>query len=114
VHELGMCEAILDAVERRAAGRPVARVRVRVGVLHRVVEPALDQAFALVSAGTVAAGAAVDLVVVPARVSCAACGHEAECNDPLAVCSVCGGGDLEVAGGDELVLESIQLANGEG
>jgi hydrogenase nickel incorporation protein HypA/HybF len=106
-----MCEAILDAVERRAAGRRVTRVRVRVGVLHRVVSPALDQAFALVSEGTVAAGAAVDLVVVPARVRCAACGHEAETGDPLAVCSACGGADVEVAGGDELVLESIQLSN---
>jgi hydrogenase nickel incorporation protein HypA/HybF len=110
VHELGMCEAILDAVERRAAGRRVARVKVRVGALHRVVEPALDQAFALVSAGTVAAGAAVDLVVVPARARCAACGHEAETGDPLAACAACGG-EVDLAGGDELVLESIQLAN---
>ena len=112
-----MCEAILDAVERRAAGRQVTRVRVRVGALHRVVEPALDQAFSLVSEGTVAAGAAVDLVVVPATVSCADCGHQAEATDVLAVCAACGacgGADLEVAGGDELVLESIQLRNGEG
>ena len=109
-----MCEAILDAVERRAAGRQVTRVRVRVGALHRVVEPALDQAFSVVSEGTVAAGAAVDLVVVPATVSCADCGHQAEATDVLAVCAACGGADLEVAGGDELVLESIQLRNGEG
>jgi hydrogenase nickel incorporation protein HypA/HybF len=109
-----MCEAILDAVERRAAGRQVTRVRVRVGALHRVVEPAFGQAFSLVSEGTVAAGAAVDLVVVPAAVSCADCGHRAEAADVLAVCAACGGTDLEVAGGDELVLESIQLRNGKG
>lgn len=77
MHELGLCEGILEAVERRAAGRRVAGVRVRVGELHQVVEPALAQAFELVAEGTVAEGAAVDLVVVA---------------------------------GDELVLESIQLA----
>jgi hydrogenase nickel incorporation protein HypA/HybF len=109
VHELGLCEGILQAVERRAGGRRVTRVRVRVGAQHRVVEPALDQAFALVSQGTVADGAAVDLVVVPARVRCRDCRHEAEATDALAACSACGGLDLEIEGGDELILEAIQL-----
>jgi hydrogenase nickel incorporation protein HypA/HybF len=109
VHELGLCEGILDAVVRRAAGRRVTRVRVRVGAQHRVVEPALDQAFALVSQGTVADGAAVDLVVVPVRVRCLDCGNEAEATDALAACPACGGLDLETKGGDELILEAIHL-----
>jgi hydrogenase nickel incorporation protein HypA/HybF len=109
VHELGFGEAILDAVERRAAGRRVTRVRVRVGALHRVVEPALDQAFSLVSSGTVADGAAVDLVTVPVLVTCRDCGHQAEADDALAVCSACGGLDLEFEGGDELILEAIHV-----
>ena len=67
MHELGLCEGILEAVERRAAGRRVTRVRVRVGAQHRVVSSAFEQSFALVSQGTVADGAAVDLVVVPVR-----------------------------------------------
>jgi hydrogenase nickel incorporation protein HypA/HybF len=114
VHELGLGEAILDAVERRAAGRRVTRVRVRVGALHRVVEPALDQAFSLVSEGTVAAGAAVDLVVVPVRARCLGCGRRAESEDAMAACAACGGTDLDLEGGDDLVLESIQLEAGEG
>jgi hydrogenase nickel incorporation protein HypA/HybF len=109
VHELGLCEGILEAVERRAAGRRVTGVRVRVGARHRVVESALDQAFALVSQGTVADGAAVDLVVVPARIRCPNCGHEGEAADALAACPACGGLDLETSGGDELILEAIYL-----
>jgi hydrogenase nickel incorporation protein HypA/HybF len=109
VHELGLCEGILAAVERRAAGRRVTRVRVRAGARHRVVESALDQAFALVSRGTVADGADVDLVVVPVRVRCLDCGHQAEAADALAACPACGGLDLDLEGGDELILESIEL-----
>jgi hydrogenase nickel incorporation protein HypA/HybF len=109
VHELGLCDGVLRAVERRAAGRRVTGVRVRVGASHRVVGSAFDQAFALVSQGTVADGAAVDLVVVPVTVRCLDCGHEAEAADPLAACPACGGLDLETSGGDELVLESITL-----
>jgi len=104
VHELGLCEGILQAVERRAAGRRVTRVRVRVGAQHRVVESAFDQSFALVSQGTVA-----DLVVVPVRVTCLDCGHEAEAADPLAACPACGGLDLDTMGGDELILEAIHV-----
>ena len=109
MHELGLCEGILEAVERRAAGRRVTRVRVRVGAQHRVVSSAFDQSFALVSQGTVADGAAVDLVVVPVSVTCLDCGHEAEAVDPLAVCPACGGLDLTTKGGDELILEAIHV-----
>ena len=65
MHEVSLGEAILDAVERRAAGRKVRRVKVRVGTLHRVVGPALDQGWELVSEGSVAEGAALDVVQVP-------------------------------------------------
>jgi len=65
MHEVSLGEAILDAVERRAAGRKVRRVRVRVGTQHGVVGPALDQGFEMVSEGTVAEGAILDVVAVP-------------------------------------------------
>ena len=109
MHELGLCGGIVEAVERRAAGRRVTRVRVRVGAQHRVVPSAFDQSFALVAQGTVADGAAVDLVVVPVRVRCLDCGHEAEAADALAACPACGGLDLETEGGDELILEAIHV-----
>jgi hydrogenase nickel incorporation protein HypA/HybF len=96
-------------VAHRAAGRRVTRVRVRVGARHRVVASAFDQSFALVAQGTVADGAAVDLVTVPVLVTCLDCGHQAEATDALAACSACGGLDIETEGGDELILEAIHL-----
>ena len=64
MHEWGLCEGILDAVERRAAGREVVGVKVRIGEALRVAEPALDQAFTLVSEGTVAEGARIEMIEV--------------------------------------------------
>jgi hydrogenase nickel incorporation protein HypA/HybF len=110
VHEIGLAEAILEAVEKRAEGRPVTRAKVRAGALLRVVEPAMDQAFHLVTEGTIAEGAAIDLVVTPAQISCRSCGHQDDALDPLALCPACGGGDVDLTGGDELVLESIEIA----
>ncbi|MGH8893318.1 MAG: hydrogenase maturation nickel metallochaperone HypA [Actinomycetes bacterium] len=113
MHELGIAEGVLDAVQRRAAGRRVTALTVRVGALQRVDQASMETAFALVSAGSVAEGARVRLVVVPVRVHCRGCGSDVESDDPLAVCAGCGGADLDLSGGDELLLESLQMAREE-
>ena len=78
MHEYGLCEGVLDAVRQRAGGRKVAGIRVRFGVRHAVDEESLTQAFTFVAEGTEAAGAAVELVTVPARMACRDCGLAAE------------------------------------
>lgn len=105
-----MCESIMEVVERRAAGRQVRRVTVRVGVLLRAHAPALDQSFALVSEGTSAQGAEICMVVTPVQAQCPGCGWAGETDDLLACCPSCGGTDVANQGGDDLVLESLQLA----
>lgn len=110
MHELGLCEAIMEAVARRAGTRPVARVRVRVGRLHHVHPEAFAQSFALAASGTVAEGAAADLVVVPVRWRCPACGAEGEADDRPLACGRCGALEPELTAGDELVLESLEYS----
>lgn len=110
MHEFGLCESFVDAIVRRAADRRVCGVRVRIGALHRVDEGAFQQAFEFVMIGTVAEGATVDVVTTPALLSCPACGVETETDELLAACPACGGLSLHIAGGNELVLESIRLA----
>jgi hydrogenase nickel incorporation protein HypA/HybF len=108
MHEIGVCAGLVDLIAQRAAGRPVHRVQVRIGARHAVVGDAFDQAFTLVAEGTPAEGATVDLVVMPMAATCRRCGHRADTLDPLPACAGCGASDVELSGGDELVLESIQ------
>jgi hydrogenase nickel incorporation protein HypA/HybF len=108
MHEFGLCEGVLDAVRQRADGRQVAGIRVRFGVRHAVDAESLAQAFSMVAEGTEAAGAAVELVTVPATITCADCGFSGETTDLLATCRRCGGADVKISGGDEMVLESIR------
>ena len=110
MHELGLCEDIVAAVEQRAAGRAVARVRVRVGGLHHVHPDAFEQSFAMAAAGGVADGARAELVLLPVRASCRVCGADAEADELIAVCPTCGSFDVELTGGDELVLELLEYA----
>lgn len=108
MHELGLCEAVVAAVVRRAGSRRVARVRVRVGRLHHVHPEAFAQSFAVAASGTVAEGAAADLVVLPVRWRCRACGAAGAGDDRPLACARCGALEPELTGGDELVLESVE------
>jgi hydrogenase nickel incorporation protein HypA/HybF len=108
MHEYGLCEGIVDAAQQRAAGRPVARVRVRVGVLYQVVTEAFQQAFTHAASGTEVENAAVDLVVIPIQAVCRMCKANVESTDVIVMCPTCGGVDLDLTTGDELILESIE------
>jgi hydrogenase nickel incorporation protein HypA/HybF len=112
VHEIGYCEAVLEAVEQRAAGRPVARIGVRAGTLHRLVPAAFEQSFQLVAAGTVAEGASTDMVSVPATGVCVTCANRFSTAEPAATCPSCGGFEVDLEGGDELTLAWIEYAAG--
>ena len=108
MHELGLCTSIVDAIERRAQARSVVRVRVRVGRLHHVHPEAFDQSFAMAAMGTVAEDAAAELVLLPVQVRCAGCGATWDGDEIPIGCPGCGSVEVEVTGGDELVLESIE------
>jgi hydrogenase nickel incorporation protein HypA/HybF len=112
MHELGLCASIVDAVERRAGQRSVARVRVQVGRLHHVHPEAFEQSFAVAAVGTVAAGADAELILLPVRGRCLSCGDEWDCEEPPLACGSCGSIDVQTTGGDELVLESIEYRGG--
>lgn len=108
MHEAGFCHGVLHAVESRAAGRPVARIGVRVGSLHRIVPAAFEQSFQLMAAGGVADGATTEVTVVPAQCGCRSCGRGFTSADPPVACPHCGSFDVHSTGGDELLLEWVE------
>lgn len=112
MHELSLSGAIVNTVVKHAHGRPVTVVTLRVGALRQVVPDTLDFYFAFVARGTVCEGARLEQELVPARLRCAGCRHEWEIELPLFVCPGCGRA-AEVASGDELEVESIQVEEAE-
>jgi hydrogenase nickel incorporation protein HypA/HybF len=108
MHELGFCDGILDAVQRRACGRTIKKIRVRFGELHRLSAQSLQQAFLLVADGTEAENATLEVVFVPARLRCRSCLTESEGAEVPPSCLRCGAMEIEVSGGDEMILESLE------
>lgn len=108
MHEIGYCAGVLEAVERRAAGRPVARIGVLVGALHRISPAAFEQSFQLVAAGGIAAGAGTEVLIAPVRASCTACPAAFESTEAAPACPDCHSTDVATEGGDELVLQWVE------
>jgi hydrogenase nickel incorporation protein HypA/HybF len=108
MHETGLSDAILDAALRRADGRTIHSLRVRLGG-HPVDAGVVETGFALAATGTPAAGAFLELIVEPMSLRCPDCGHTGPVEDHLAMvaCPRCGGLTIELDGTDEAVLESI-------
>jgi hydrogenase nickel incorporation protein HypA/HybF len=111
VHEFGVAAAVLEAVDARAAGRRVRALRLHVGALQRLDRAVFDQAFAMIADGGVAQDATVDVVEVAVVVRCRACGAAATGEELITTCPACENHDLELVRGDDLVLESITLAD---
>jgi hydrogenase nickel incorporation protein HypA/HybF len=110
MHELSIAESIVTIADRHAAGRPVEAVQVRIGHLRQVVPSALEFAFTLVAQGTALDGARLDVEHVPASGVCRDCGAETTVTTFPLCCARCGGLDLEVLAGQELLVDSIELA----
>ena len=65
MHEMGLAQAILDTALQIAGDRPVRRVAVSAGAQQAVSVESLSFSFELVAAGTAAAGATLDVCLVP-------------------------------------------------
>ena len=109
MHELSIAEAIVQVVDRHAAGRRVARVEVKVGHLRQVVPSALEFAFTLLTDGTALEDAELAIEEVPAQGRCRDCATVTTMADFPLQCSSCGGLDLELLAGEELLVESLEL-----
>jgi hydrogenase nickel incorporation protein HypA/HybF len=109
MHELSIAGAVMEIVERNARGRRVARVELRVGHLRQVVPASLDFAWELVTQGTALDGAELSIEYVPARTRCRDCGEGSELESFPARCLACGSMDVDVDGGDELLVVALEL-----
>src|SRR5437764_9833534 len=103
MHELSIAQSIVSIASRHAAGRRVRRVEVQVGHLRQVVPSALAFAFELLVSGTALEGAELALDAVPPAGLCRGCGSETQLERFPLSCGACGGLDLEITAGEELV-----------
>jgi len=112
MHELSVCQAMLDQVETIAAehnAHGVEKIVLRIGPLAGVEAKLLLDAFPLARAGTIADGAQLVIEALPLRVRCDSCGAESDALPNRLLCGACGDWHTRVISGDELLLASVEL-----
>ena len=116
MHELSICQALIDQVEdiaRQHRAETIHNVIVRIGPLSGVDPDLLVQAFPLASAGTVAQDSRLVIERLPIRVRCDSCGAETVAEPNKLVCGACGDWHTQLLSGDEMLLASVELAKTE-
>jgi hydrogenase nickel incorporation protein HypA/HybF len=115
MHELPITEGILKIATEAAGGRRITVIHLVVGELSSIVDDSVQFYFDMLSKGTVADGAVLDFRRLPATVRCWECGHSFEVRAPLpSACEGCGSGKLQVTGGRELRVDSIEVSDDGG
>ncbi|OHV56461.1 hydrogenase maturation nickel metallochaperone HypA [Pseudofrankia sp. BMG5.36] len=110
MHELSVTQGIVEMISDRVPNQRVLTVNLTIGQVSGVAPHAVRFCFDLVAAGTVAEGARLHIDTPPGRARCRSCGQDDFVIDtPLPLCG-CGSADVEVIGGDELTVASVEVA----
>jgi hydrogenase nickel incorporation protein HypA/HybF len=112
MHELALCESVVQIVEDQARASRFTRVlsvRLEVGALACVEPDAMRFNFEVVSRGTVAEGARLDILSVPAQAWCPTCERRVEVSQLFAPCPVCDSDIWAATGGDELRVKELEV-----
>ncbi len=112
MHELAICQSLMDQVETIAYERnakSVTSIVVAMGPLSGVEAQLLKNAYPIASAGTVAENAELVIEYLPVRVKCTQCGSESEALPNKLICKQCGDWRTTLVSGDEMMLMSVEL-----
>lgn len=112
MHELSVCYAMLDEVERIAAencASSVSSITVKIGPLSGVEPELLLRAYPLAAAGTVADRAKLVIAQADITVRCSECGAESRVPPNRLLCGSCGDFRTHVVSGDEMILQQVEL-----
>jgi hydrogenase nickel incorporation protein HypA/HybF len=111
MHELGIAQSVLEAVQAEAAKRSSKPVKVglRIGELSAVDPDALRFSFEALTVETDLQGLELEIEFCRRRHRCLECGTEFDVKDFIFDCPQCGNNRNECISGDELQLAYVEL-----
>ncbi|MCU0457752.1 MAG: hydrogenase maturation nickel metallochaperone HypA [Bacteroidales bacterium] len=111
MHELRIATDLAEIVERyasEAGWQVVEKVNLTFGQFIQVVPDLFEAAFREATRGTVAAGAEIDIEIIPAEMRCLGCGAPYIPAGDLHACKSCGSEEIDLIHGKELYIKSIE------
>lgn len=112
MHELSLCRSIIDIVNERVADKSCQRVKkitIETGQLAGIDESALRFGFDVVSKGTVAESAILEIMTIEGQAMCDTCQKIVPLKHYYDPCQTCGQFSLTMTQGDELRVKSMEV-----
>ncbi|MEN8173221.1 MAG: hydrogenase maturation nickel metallochaperone HypA [Chloroflexota bacterium] len=112
MHELAICQSLMEQVENIALERnaqSVTTIVIGIGPLSGVEAQLLKNAYSIASAGTVAEDAELVIEQLSIKVKCTQCGSESDALPNKLICKQCGDWRTTLISGDEMMLMSVEL-----
>ncbi len=112
MHEMSLCESIIQIIEEEARQHGFARVQavhLEIGALAGVEIPAMEFSFDVVRRGTVAEDARLVIHTIPGTAWCMGCDSNVEVRERLQACPKCGSWRLQVTGGEDLRIRHLEV-----
>ncbi|HYQ72359.1 MAG TPA: hydrogenase maturation nickel metallochaperone HypA [Gammaproteobacteria bacterium] len=112
MHELALCESVLQILEdnaRKQGFRRVKSVWLEIGALSGVEVEAMRFGFDVVIKGTLAEDASLQITEPPGEAWCMQCARTVQVTQRFDACPECGSYQLQVTGGDQMRIKELEV-----
>lgn len=112
MHEMSLCASMVQIIEEQAREQGFSRVRrvwLEIGPLAGVEVAAMRFGFDVVTRGTLAENATLEILETQAEAWCMACSKQVPVTQRFDACPECGGFQLQVTGGEELRIKELEV-----
>lgn len=112
MHEMSLCENILQTLEQQAREQNYSRVKIvwlEIGALAGVEVDALRFCFDLVVKDSLADDAVLEIIEVPGQAWCQPCGRHVAVAQLYDQCPHCGSHQLQVSGGNQMRIKELEV-----
>ncbi len=112
MHELALCESVLQIIESEAKTQSFKRVKtvwLEIGELSCVEPEAMRFSFDVVMKNTLVEGASLQILLLPGVAWCRDCQKEIRIRQHFDPCPDCGRYQLQIVAGDEMRIKQLEV-----
>jgi hydrogenase nickel incorporation protein HypA/HybF len=112
MHEMSLCEGVLQVLEHQARVQQFSRVKtvwLEIGDLAGVEKEAMRFSFDIVMKDSLADGARLEIIETPGKAWCLQCMKPVSIKQRYDACEDCGSYQLQVTGGNELKVKELEV-----
>lgn len=112
MHEMSLCEGVLQVLQTEAKTQGFSQVKtvwLEIGELSSVEPDAMLFSFDVVTRNTLADGAVLKIIRVPGTAWCMQCATTVHVKERFDACPDCGSYQLQVTAGDEMKIKELEV-----